>query len=444
MSRSRSLIRAFSLTLVPFEQSFKRTVVSRAMHDGTSKVSGYNGQHLWSLQVQEIQPECIPELINSFLVAFREGLPPVRKILHAANRIVEIEEKDKEKTSFCSPYGSFEYNRMAFGLVGALSTFQRLMDSVLSGLKGISCYVYLDGILTVGSTIEEHAQRLEEIFKRLWESNLKANPLKCSFAVSEIEYLGHIVSRNGVSPDPMKVEAIKNYPRPKTPRHIRSFLGLAGYYRRHICNFAEIAKPLTNLRKKKNVKFEWTDEQQQAFDTLRDASCGEPILKFYDFKYHFILATDASGVAVGAVLSQKIGDVEHPIAYASRVLNQAERNYSVTERELLALVWATKYFRCYLHGHEFVAVTEHSALRWLLSLKDPSSRLLRWSLRLAEFKFTVQYKPGKKYQSTDALSRAYLISSISQDPDSDSVRSHQLTEPEYYKWLADPETFRLD
>ena len=354
---------------------------------------------------------------------------------------VEIEEKDKEKTSFCTPFGSYEYNRMAFGLVGAPSTYQRLMDGILSGLKGISCFVYLDDIIIFSSNIMEHANRLSEVLQRLRDANLKAHPLKCSFAVDSIEYLGHIVTKDGVLPDPAKIKAIREFPTPNTPTQVRSFLGLVGYYRRHISNFAKIAKPLTDLTRKDKT-FEWKEEQQQAFNILRKALCTEAILKYPDFKRSFILATDASGVALGAVLSQKHGEIEHPIAYASRVLNKAEQSYSVTERELLALVWATKYFRCYLYGRKFTAITDHAALKWLLSLKDPSSRLLRWTLRLSEFEFDVQYKPGKKHNNADALSRVYVMKS--KDFDINSVRRYQIAEPQYPTWLNLSDKFKLD
>ena len=187
------------------------------------------------------------------------------------------------------------------------------------------------------SSVEQHAKRLDMVFQRLEEANLYIQLTKCNFAVTEVEYLGHIVSDKGIRPDPKKISAIVNYPQPKTVRDIRAFLGLVGYYRRFIKHFADIAKPLTELIKK-DTDFVWNTSQEEAFKTLTTALCEEPVLKYPDFTKPFILSTDASGVAVGAVLSQKNNGYEHPVAYASRQLNKAERNYGGTERESF-LLW---------------------------------------------------------------------------------------------------------
>ena len=181
-------------------------------------------------------------------------------------------------------------------------------------------------------------------------------------------------------------------------------MGLASYYRRHVPNFAEIALPLTKLTKK-NEKFRWGDEQEKAFQKLKDILSTEPLLIYPYFSQPFIVACDASNTAIGAVLSQLRDDEEKPIAYCSRQLNNAKRNYSCRERELLAVIFATKQFRCYLYGYKFTLQTDHSALRWLLNLKDPSSRLTRWSLRLAEFDYETIHRPGTKMLHADALSR---------------------------------------
>jgi hypothetical protein len=195
----------------------------------------------------------------------------------------------------------------------------------------------------------------------------------------------------------------------------------------------------------RKTKCEWTSTQEEAFRTLKEALRKEPILKFLDFRKPFILETDASGVAIGAVLSQKIGDKEHPVAYASRVLNKAAKNYSVTERELLTVVWSTKYFRCYLYGNEFTVITDHSALRWLLSLKEPGSRLMMWVLRLSQFRFSDVHKPGKQHKHADALSRAVgVITTKEFNPDTNLVKSLQMKELEYTKWLSQIDNFRLD
>lgn len=315
---------------------------------------------------------------------------------------VSIEPNDIEKTAFTLPGHHYEFVRMPFGLCDAPATFQRLMDTVLIGIKDEAALVYHDDIIIFSNSLEQHAERLDKVLQRLDDANLYIHLPKCTFAVKEVEYLGHIASNEGVKPDLKKISAVANYPR---PHNVRAFLGLVGYYRRFIKNFACRTEPLTELLKKE-VKFEWKQQQETAFLDLTNALCTKHVLRYPDFSKPFILSTDASGIAIGAVLSSQLHDgVEHPIAYASRQLNKPEKNYDATERELLALVWATKYFRCYLYGRKFTAVTDHSALRWMLSLRDPSSRQTRWALRLSEFDYDVVHKPGNKHANVDALSR---------------------------------------
>lgn len=321
---------------------------------------------------------------------------------------IRMDEASQSKTAFNVPGGHFEYTRMPFGLSTAPATFQRLMDSVLMGLKGENCLVYLDDIILYSADLGTHLQALDQVLSRLKSVNLSVQLSKCHFVVDEVDYLGHKVSKRGVEPDSSKVMAVRDYPVPKCVREVRSFLGVAGYYRRFIENFAKLGKPLFDLTKQ-NTTFNWTPACQTAFDTLKEKLLTAPVLVFPNFQKPFILATDASNQAIGAVLSQEIDGEEHPVAYASRTLFPAEKNYSTTEQEMLALVWSTKYFRCYLLGRPFKVITDHSALRWMLSLKEPSSRLMRWSLRLAEFDYVVEHKPGKKHTNADGLSRAVRV-----------------------------------
>ena len=317
---------------------------------------------------------------------------------------IPISESDRMKTAFSTSQGHYEYTRMPFGLKAAPATFQRLMNNVLTGLIGIRCLVYLDDIVLFGETVEEHNSKLRDVFDRLRKHNLKLQPDKCEFLKQELSYLGHIVSANGVKPDPNKVEAVVRFPTPINATQIKSFLGLAGYYRRFIQNFSAIARPLTELLKKEN-SFEWKDEQQKSFDALKWKLVNPPILQYPDFTKSFVLTTDASQNAIGCILSQgKIGS-DLPIAYASRTLNSAERNYSTVEKELLAIVWGCKHFRPYLLGRKFSIVTDHKPLTWIFSVKDPSSRLLRWRLLLEEYQYEVEYKAGKRNTNADALSR---------------------------------------
>lgn len=317
---------------------------------------------------------------------------------------IEIKEEDKEKTAFSTPQGHFEYERMPFGLKGAPATFQRLMNEVLRELIGTICFVYIDDIVCYGRTLAESIENLEKVFKRMRTHKLLLNSGKCSLLHSSVTYLGHIISREGVSPDPMKVEAVVNFPTPKDVKELKSFLGLAGYYRKFIKNFARIAKPLKSLFKE-GAEFRWESEQNEAFLTLKNILTSDKLLQYPDFSKEFILTTDASKEALGAVLSQGEIGTDRPIAYVSRTLNKAERNYSITEQELLAIVWAIKQFRPYLWGRHFKIVTDHRPLRWLISLKDPGSRLTRWTIKLSEYDFEVIHKPGKSNQNADALSR---------------------------------------
>jgi len=224
------------------------------------------------------------------------------------------------------------------------------------------------------------------------------------FATDTVEYLGHICTPLDVKPDPQKVRAVIEYPVPRSVRDIRSFIGLAGYYRRHVPNFARLAQPFTNLTKK-DIPFIWTEEQQKAFEGLKQILSTELLLVYPDFSQPFIVAY-ASTKAIGAVLSQLRNGEEKPIAYCSRQLNAAEIKYSVTELELLAFLFATKQFRCYLYGRRFTVYTDHRALKWLLNLQDPSSRLTRWAVKLSEYDYIVEHRPGTKMRYADALSRS--------------------------------------
>ena len=196
----------------------------------------------------------------------------------------------------------------------------------------------------------------------------------------EVAYLGHVISDRGVQPNPDKINAIAKFPAPKNQKDIKVFLGLIGYYRRFIKDFAKMAKPLTLLLKK-DMPFEWTSEQAKSFDAFRQILTTRPILQYPDFSQEFILTTDASNYAIGSVLSQGLIGKDLPIAYASRTLNKSEQNYSTTEKELLAIVWSVKHFRPYLYGRGFTIVTDHKPLTWLFNCKDPGTRLIRWRLK---------------------------------------------------------------
>ena len=248
---------------------------------------------------------------------------------------------------------------MAFGLAGAPATFQHFMDQVLAGLKGEECFVYLDDVVIFGEDVVQHNDRLIKVLKRLEQAEMRVNLQKCKFMHSELIYLGHLVTRDGVNPDPEKIKSISEYQRPVNVKEVRAFLGLTGYYRRFIENYAARAKPIIELTKD-GVEFDWTEDRLRAFRDLSASLCKPPVLCYPDFTKPFILATDASNTALGVVLSQCNEDGEHPVAYASRLLKGAELNYSATEKEMLGVVWGIKYFRCYLYGRKFTVLTDHA------------------------------------------------------------------------------------
>jgi hypothetical protein len=324
---------------------------------------------------------------------------------------VPLAEEDRPKTAFSTPICHYEYLRMPFGLKSAPSTFQRLMNNVLMGLIGTRCFVYLDDVIIFGETLQEHHIRLREVLDKLRQYNLKIEPDKCEFLKTELNYLGHVVTGEGVKPDPHKVQAIKEFPIPKTKTDVKSFLGLAGYYRKFIPQFSKIAKPLNDLQKKDQA-WKWGPEQIESFRKLKTALIQEPVLQYPDFTRPFVLTTDASGFAVGAILSQGLIGQDKPISYASRTLNPAEQNYSTIEKELTAIVWACKHFRPYLLGRTFTIVTDHKPLTWMFNVKDPSSRLLRWRLLLEEYDYNVEYKAGKRNVNADALSRNPVVMTV--------------------------------
>jgi hypothetical protein len=261
----------------------------------------------------------------------------------------------------------------------------------------------MDDILKIRETLNEHNSKLRAVFQKLREFNLKTEPDKCEF-LKELNYLGHIVTAEGVKPDDKKIEAVVKFPTPQSQKDIKSLLGLAGYYRKFIADFSAIARPLTNMLKKEN-EWNWTEKEQTSFDLLKFKLTNTPLLQYPDFSKPFVLTTDASGYAVGAILSQgKLGQ-DKAMTYASRTLNKAELYYATVEKELLAIVWACKHFRPYLLGLKFRIVTDHKGLTWIFNVKDPSSRLMRWKLLFEEYDYEIQYRPGQRNCNGDSLSR---------------------------------------
>ena len=319
---------------------------------------------------------------------------------------IDVDEASKDKTAFITQDGLFEFNSMPFGLHNAPSTFQRAMQEVLRGLNWKFVLVYLDDIIIYSSTFSEHLQHVRQVFDRLRKSGLKLKAKKCNFGQRQVKFLGHIVSEEGVATDPAKLEIVKNYPTPVKVAEVRSFLGFVGYYRKFIKDFCKIARPLSDLTRK-DVPFVWNDDCQNAFDSLKQRLLEPPILAYpiYDGS-EFILQTDASHKGLGFILAQKQDGVEKVISYGGRALQGAERNYSITELEALAVVEGIRKYSTYLnHSIKFKVVTDHCALKWIFSNRQTTGRLARWALKLQAYSFEVVHISGRSNSNADALSR---------------------------------------
>lgn len=317
---------------------------------------------------------------------------------------IPLSSDTKAKSAFVTPFGLFEFNVMPFGMKTSPATFVRLMDRVLDGYP--NAVAYFDDIIIFSETWEQHLSHVKDVLEKLKSAGLTVRPSKCKLGASEIVCLGHIVGSGKTRPDPKKIEAMQNFPLPLTKKDLRSFLGLTGYYRQYIRNYAEITVPLTELLKnEKPNQIKWNLTETHAFQKLKEHLTTAPVLVNPDFEKPFILQTDASNTSLGAVLSQPLQDGEHPVAYISKKLLPREQNYSTIEKELLAIVWAIGSLSYYLDGRHFTVETDHNPLVWLNKMKDKNQRLLRWSLALQPYDFEIKYRKGKQNANADSLSR---------------------------------------
>ena len=324
--------------------------------------------------------------------------------LRSSYHQVWVSPEDRDKTTFICPRGMYRFRTMPFGLCNAGATFQRLMDILMTGLHLEICLVYLDDIVVFARDAQQHLERLKQVFDRLRGAGLKLKPSKCAFFRRSVVFLGHVISKEGIETDPAKVRAITEWPTPTSITEVRSFVGLASYYRRFVRSFAQIAAPLHALMQK-NCRFQWSHEAQQSFDALKTALTTPPILAMPNDVGLFTLDTDASDHSIGAVLSQEQHGVERVIAYASRSLDRREQNYCVTRKELLAVVHFLRYFKQYLLGRKFRIRTDHAALTWLKRTPDPIGQQARWLELMEEFDFSIEHRPGIRHGNADALSR---------------------------------------
>lgn len=377
--------------------------------------------------------------VNDILDQLRDAKYISSIDLKSAYFQIPLEESSKEKTAFIIPgKGLFQFKRMPQGLHTSAATWQRFIDSTLGEDLKPHVFVYLDDIVIVSQTFEQHMSILEKVLQRLEGANLTINFAKSQFCRSELKYLGYVVDEDGLHVDPEKVSAIAEFRRPDTVRQLKRYTGMASWYRRFVPNFSTIMAPLHALTKQK-VKWIWTQECEDSFLLIKEKLMSAPVLTCPDFSKPFDLYCDASGVGLGAVLSQE----GRPVAFASRTLTAGERKYFPTELECLAVLWAIEKFRGYLEGYKFNVITDHASLKWLDNLKDPCGRLGRWAVRLQQFDYTITHRKGKEHEAPDALSRNPL------PYHGDSIELVTVEEEPQDKWYrnlktnveADPEKF---
>lgn len=343
---------------------------------------------------------------------------------------IGIAEEDKKKTAFCVQNGLFQFKVLPMGMTNSPGTFQRVMDSVLYGLNWKQCLCYLDDIIVFSKTFEDYLVNLELVFKALLKANLKLKPSKCEFLKQTIRFLGHVITPDGIQPDPFKIELIKNLKAPRNITELKSFMGIISYYSKFIANLSRIAHPLLELTRK-YAKFIWTENNDKIFELLKEKLISPPLLILPDFSKEFLLQCDASDQAIGVVLSQQTELGDQPIAYASRRLNKAEQKYSVTEKELLAIVWATKYFRHSLYGRKIIIFTDHKPIAALKHVKEPHGRIGRLLIKIQDLDYSIVYKQGKLNGNSDFVSLLkHMGIKLSYDIDckSEQLKDNQLNE----------------
>lgn len=407
----------------PSHSPFASNIVLVRKKDGSLRMCvDFRQLNKWTIRDSYALPR-IDEILESL-----SGSKYFTKLdLKSGYHQISITEQHKERTAFTvGPLGFFEFNRMPFGLTNAPATFQRLMEQCMGDLNLTICLVYIDDLIVFADNYEEHLDRLQRVFRRLRESNLKLSPKKCDFFRNKVTYVGHVVSADGIEADSTKIEKVRDWPTPTNADELRQFLGFAGYYRKFVQNFSQIARPLNDLlpptRNKKSSKtpppsaaqWIWRSEHDGAFQRLKDILCSPVVLGYPDYTLPFELHVDASGSGLGAVLYQQQGHQLRPIHYASRGVSKSERNYPAHKLEFLALKWAiTEKFHDYLYGRTFTVYTDNNPLTYILTKAKLDATGHRWLSALSTYNFDIKYRPGKRNADADAMSR--LPASIDRD-----------------------------
>jgi len=322
--------------------------------------------------------------------------------------LIRIREGNEWKTAFRTRYGLYKFKVMSFGLTNAPSTFQDMMNHVLSDILDVGILAYMDDILVHGKTREEHDELVKEVLKRLQANGLVVSPEKCTWRAQEVEFLRYVIGRKGMEMSKGKIEAVLSWETPRSLTEVQSFLGFANFYQRFIKDYSRVAKSITELTKKTEKKWEWTPEAEKAFRELKEKFTSAPILAHFDAQKPVLIETDPSDFVIGAVLSQRDDEERiHPVAFHSWKFQPAEINYEIHDKELLAIVNAFKHWRRYCEGatHQVQVFSNHQNLEYFTTTKVLNRRQARWAQELAGIDFRIYYRPGAQNGKQDALSR---------------------------------------
>ena len=379
-------------------------IVVAPKSDGNIRICGDYKVTVNKCVIEETYPLPTPEDLFSTLSG---GAIFTKLDLSSAYQQLQLSEESKELLTINTHKGLYQYQRLPFGVSTAPSIFQAVMDQILKGISGVVCY--LDDILISNKDMSSHLNTVKQVLERLKEHGVLVKRSKCEFGMSEVEYLGHKVSKEGLKCTDEKVKAVQNAPKPQSVSELRTYLGMVTYYQKFIPNLADKFAPLYNLLKSE-TDWKWTEECDQAMSDIRKCLTNDNVLVHYDGKLPITLATDASPYGVGAVISHIVNGQERPIAFASKTLSPAENNYPQIEREALGIIYGVKKFHKYLYGRRFTLITDNQPLTTILAPDKgvpalTALRLQRWSLLLSAYKYDIMYRSSTDNANADTLSR---------------------------------------